>query len=45
MEPVGVRYEGDLKYRPCPEPGCSVVLTEKTAHRHDCRSYAEKRSA
>lgn len=30
---------------PCPEPDCSVVLTQKTAPRHDCRSYAERRSA
>lgn len=30
---------------PCPEPGCSVVLTDRTASRHDCRSYAERRSA
>lgn len=30
---------------PCPEPGCSVTLTERTAARHDCRSYAERRSA
>ena len=30
---------------PCPEPGCSVVLTERTASRHDCVSYRERRSA
>ncbi|WP_061914318.1 hypothetical protein [Dietzia papillomatosis] len=26
---------------PCPEPDCSVVLTERTASRHDCRSWRE----
>lgn len=28
---------------PCPESGCSVTLTARTAAQHDCRSYREAR--